>query len=266
MEEFALNNDGDINFDCESIMEIYNECDYYSDDDVDVAVDNINAEWVIADNFEISVEIDPVDRECLRLAKEEVPYVLTKICNRIGEQDGRRRLDNDYTVNDFFSAWFTLELRIKLQLRIRKTVPDITVAEIGQFLQVELLLHFYRISATAFYSETTRHRYQHGQEYMGKIRYYKIIRAICGVGRSSSISNIETSSERWNAPYSINAEMQGIYAAFRNSFAEVAFLPGTTWVGLDDDLLRMRSRKVAESGYNHIHNPCKGMGIVQLTH
>jgi hypothetical protein len=45
--------------------------------------------------------------------------------------------------------------------------------------------------------------------------------------------------------------------------AEVAFIPGTTDIGLDDDLLCLSSRKVALEGYSQIINPNKGLGVIR---
>jgi hypothetical protein len=44
--------------------------------------------------------------------------------------------------------------------------------------------------------------------------------------------------------------------------SELAFIPGTTDIGLDDDLLRLRSRKVVLEGYSQINNPNKGLGVI----
>jgi hypothetical protein len=38
--------------------------------------------------------------------------------------------------------------------------------------------------------------------------------------------------------------------------------PGTTDIGLDDDFLRLRSRKVVFEGYSQIKNPNKGLGVI----
>jgi hypothetical protein len=33
-------------------------------------------------------------------------------------------------------------------------------------------------------------------------------------------------------------------------------------VGLDNDLLRMRSKMVVDHGFSQINNPCKGLGVI----
>jgi hypothetical protein len=37
---------------------------------------------------------------------------------------------------------------------------------------------------------------------------------------------------------------------------------GVTDIGLDDDLLRLRSRQVVLEGYSHPNNPNKGLGVI----
>ena len=48
----------------------------------------------------------------------------------------------------------------------------------------------------------------------------------------------------------------------RTTGSELAFVSGVTKVALDDDLLRMRSKKVLAAGYNHINDPAKGLGVI----
>jgi hypothetical protein len=48
----------------------------------------------------------------------------------------------------------------------------------------------------------------------------------------------------------------------RTTGSELAFIPGVTKVALDDNLLRMRSKKVLAAGYNINNNPTKGLGVI----
>ena len=59
-----------------------------------------------------------------------------------------------------------------------------------------------------------------------------------------------------------NRELATAMALVRRICADLTFVPGTTDIGLDDDLLRLRSRKVVLEGYSHINNPNKGMGVI----
>jgi SAP domain len=66
----------------------------------------------------------------------------------------------------------------------------------------------------------------------------------------------------WKPPMAHNADMATAMAILRRSCAEIAFVPGTTDIGLDDDLLRLRSRRVVLEGYSQINNPNKGLGVI----
>ena len=66
----------------------------------------------------------------------------------------------------------------------------------------------------------------------------------------------------WKPPMSHNTDMTHAMAILRRSCADIAFIPGTTDIGLDDDLLRLRSRRVVLEGYSQINNPNKGLGVI----
>ena len=59
-----------------------------------------------------------------------------------------------------------------------------------------------------------------------------------------------------------NRELATAMALVHRISADLTFIPGTTDIGLDDDLLRFRSRKVVLEGFSHINNPNKGMGVI----
>jgi len=66
----------------------------------------------------------------------------------------------------------------------------------------------------------------------------------------------------WKPPMTHNTDMATAMSIVRRTCAEIAFVPGTTDIGLDDDLLRLRSRRVVLEGYSQINNPNKGLGVV----
>jgi hypothetical protein len=59
-----------------------------------------------------------------------------------------------------------------------------------------------------------------------------------------------------------NRELATAMAILRRTCAKVAFIPGATDIGLDDNLLRLLSRNLVVEGYWHINNPNKGMGAI----
>jgi hypothetical protein len=59
-----------------------------------------------------------------------------------------------------------------------------------------------------------------------------------------------------------NTDMATAMSIVCISCAEIAFACGTIEIGLDDDLLRLRSRRVVLEGYSQINNPNKGLGVI----
>ena len=57
-------------------------------------------------------------------------------------------------------------------------------------------------------------------------------------------------------------EMAAAMDIVRTTGAELAFVSGVSQIALDDDLLRMRSKRVIDHGYSQINNPCKGLGVM----
>ena len=81
--------------------------------------------------------------------------------------------------------------------------------------------------------------------------------AVCGYSpKYSSATGV------WQPPMTHNRDLATAMALVRRICSELAFIPGTTDVGLDDDLLRLRSRKVVLEGYSQINNPNKGLGVI----
>ena len=52
-----------------------------------------------------------------------------------------------------------------------------------------------------------------------------------------------------------NRELATAMELVRRTNAEIAFVAGVTDIGLDDDLLRLRSRQVVLEGYSHNKQP-----------
>lgn len=59
-----------------------------------------------------------------------------------------------------------------------------------------------------------------------------------------------------------NTHMATATMIIRRSCSDIGFISGVTDIGLDDDLLRLCSRKVVLEGYSQINNPNKGLGVI----
>ncbi|KAI2512812.1 hypothetical protein MHU86_1600 [Fragilaria crotonensis] len=92
---------------------------------------------------------------------------------------------------------------------------------------------------------------------MDLIRYREILKALSRSGTSR-----QESASTWTPPMQHDREMAAAMEIVRSTGSELAFVAGVTQVGLDDDLLRMRSKRVINHGFSQINNPCKGLGVI----
>ena len=69
----------------------------------------------------------------------------------------------------------------------------------------------------------------------------------------------------WNlaAPYVTQQGIGNCMAILQRTCAKVAFICGTTDIGLDNEMLCLRSRNVVLEAYLQINNPNKGMGVIR---
>jgi hypothetical protein len=121
-------------------------------------------------------------------------------------------------------------------------------------------MHFDPLNVSNFPSSTTG---------MSSHQYAQILKAlntsnnrppvaVCG----STHRMLDLSVGIWQPPMSHNRELATAMAILRRTCAKVAFIPGATDIGLDDNLLRLLSRNLVVEGYWHINNPNKGMGAI----
>ncbi len=78
---------------------------------------------------------------------------------------------------------------------------------------------------------------------------------LCG----STHRSLDPSVGVWKPPMSHNRELATAMEIVRRTCAELSFILGTTDIGLDNDLLRLRSRNVVLEGNSQINNPNKGL-------
>ena len=104
-------------------------------------------------------------------------------------------------------------------------------------------------------------------------RYLQILKGLNTTNHVPTIMNVCGSTMRrvnttigsggvWTPPMSHNTHMATAMMILRRSCSEIGFISGVTDIGLDDDLLRLRSRKVVLEGYSQINNPNKGLGVI----
>jgi hypothetical protein len=105
------------------------------------------------------------------------------------------------------------------------------------------------------------HRYIQILKALNTSSHDKCMQVVCGLS-GRTVDSCSLSVGVWKPPMSHNTEMAHAMEILRRSCAEIAFIPGTTGIGLDDDLLRLRSRRAVLEGYSQINSPNKGLGVI----
>ncbi len=130
-------------------------------------------------------------------------------------------------------------------------------------------LFVYKVSPAMYFDPLNVSNFPSSTTGMSPHQYAQILKAlntsnnrppvvVCG----STHRRLDLSVGIWQPPMSHNRELATAMAILRRTCAKVAFIPGTTDIGLDDDLLRLRSRNVDVEGNSQINNPNKGMGVI----
>ena len=100
-------------------------------------------------------------------------------------------------------------------------------------------------------------RYSHILKYLSANRNADSFSGVCGFS-----SKYTTTTGVSQPPMTHNRELATAMALVRQICAKMAFIPGTTDICLDDDLLRLRSRQIVLEGFSQINNPNKGLGVI----
>jgi hypothetical protein len=243
----------------ESLAQLY---DVSEDIVLDCEDEGTATGWSIltATDSNIDIDIDGVDLELLQLCRDEVPLLLNSVecrIKRMKELQGNRKLCAA-THEEIFDVWFGTTLMEKVVEYINLTLhPAVTSTEVKKFLSVELMLAFYGVSPERYFDEECAQFFPTAGDGMLHLRYRNILKAL-----STNPSYREDEARTWNEPYHNNKIIGDVLEIMRHRYSEIAFFDRHTRITIDDDLLRMRSRKVTEEGYSQINNPVKGLGVI----
>jgi hypothetical protein len=251
--------------DLESDLDGLNDLDVadnYSDAEEDE--DPLIGSWTACNDYATSIDIDGIDTSLLELARKEVPMVLDKLQAKIfGTQRKHkkpRKCLSQALPTDFLGAWLDSNLLSFLKSFVNKNLDvneHASSSDLHAFLRVELMLSFYGVSSTLFFDLEERAHFPAAGQGMSHARYMTILAAL-----SRSGNHRMKSDSMWIAPKAHDRDMADAMAMVRTNSASLGFIAGVTYVGLDDDLLRMRSKKVTAAGFCQTNNPCKGLGVI----
>ena len=220
-------------------------------DSDDAEEDEPMGDWNVIKDYETSIEIDS------EVARNEVPIVLNRL--RVKLFGGRVRHLHNIAPARFLEAWMDANLLGHVKQFINKNLSGDAVSnsEILAFIRIELMLSFYRVSPSLYFDVDERANFPSAGQGMDLLRYRQILKALSRSGTSRQVSY-----STWTPPMQHDREMAAAMDIVRTTGSELAFVAGVTQIGLDDDILRMRSKRVIDHGFSQINNPCKGLGVI----
>ncbi|GMF33941.1 unnamed protein product [Phytophthora fragariaefolia] len=153
-------------------------------------------------------------------------------------------------------TWFDSGVMAQMQSCINNNLNEassVSTDELLKFLEMELWLCFYNITPDFFYDKRNIVEYPAAARVMGLARYRAILTAL---GKPSGLSDESTST--WTALFSHDRDIDQVAELIRRISSSIGFVDGVTIASLDDDLIRLRSPCVDDTGLAHVRNPKKG--------
>jgi hypothetical protein len=218
--------------------------------------------WVPVTEKPVGISIDGVDQRLLATARVEVPTVLARIKKKLF--GNRRREIRKVHASDFLKAWMDPSFLGILQQYMNSNMPSnssithVSESDISSFIRVELFLSFYKVSADLYFNKEHSSEFPSAAFGISQKKYASMLIALGGTKGAAS----ESSAGIWLPPMTHNSHVASGMEHVRKICSHLAFIPGTSNIGLDDDLLRLRSNRVVAEGYSQINNPNKGLGVI----
>jgi hypothetical protein len=112
--------------------------------------------WEIITDYETTIEIDSIDQYLLDAARTEIPIVLGRLKAKMF--GGRSRNLNTIPASKFLQAWMDANFLGYIKQFVNKnlTGDPVSNSEILAFIQVELMLSFYRVSPSLYFDMDKR--------------------------------------------------------------------------------------------------------------
>ena len=137
------------------------------------------------------------------------------------------------TVSDTIKHWLQVVLK-----------RDIEEKEIMLFIQAELYIHLYYTSPQKYFEERRKKLYPSASLGISESTYKLFMRALS----TSCHMHFYTPEDEWRAIFSVDEDLQKMVSRFGERCIELCFENGLTWVTVDDDQMRLRSRKITQAG------------------
>jgi hypothetical protein len=210
------------------------------DTDDDKSAEETRGEWKLLEDFGTFIEIEPVDKILLELARLEVPAVMDRICSLLPKPQKPSRRNVQRSPEDFFKVWFNKCLLLPITEWLKTYLgEDVSPLEIMQFIQVELILCYFQVSPEKLFNPKSSKNFKGNVKWeMTYKRYCNILSALSGL--KNHTGDINTNPDNWKVVNAPNKQLGKALEFFRTEVAAIAFVALMTWFGLDDDQLRLR--------------------------
>jgi hypothetical protein len=219
--------------------------------------------WVPVTLNPVQISIDGVDQRLLATARVEVPMVLAQIKQKLF-RNWRREIWKVHAGN-FLKEWMDpsflgiLQLYMNSNMLPHSSINHVSECDISSFIQVDLFLSFYKVSADLYFNKEHSSKFPSAAFGMSQKKYALMLIALGG-GTKGTTS--KSSAGIWLPLMTDNSQVASGMEQVWKICSHLAFIPGISNFGLDDDLLRLRSHKVIEDGYSQIKNLNKGLGVI----
>lgn len=236
-----------------------NPYDVFDDDDGDDNDKEYIGKYVVKTSRNIRILFDNADTLLLEKARVEYAAVLRNVqhFHQSINPSNSNKVGN-LTRLQLFSLFFNSEMRGSITKWVDDFSPintlNITMADIMSFIRVDLMVQYYRTSVSHMYDKEQRTFYNF-ERLISEKKYHYIMRCLNN-NRKKNPDNLT-----WTPTVNRSNEIITLFELFGRNCSKIGFIIGTSMIALDDDLWRLRSKKVAGSSGMQINNPKKGMGV-----
>ncbi|OWZ06177.1 LOW QUALITY PROTEIN: hypothetical protein PHMEG_00021605 [Phytophthora megakarya] len=160
------------------------------------------------------------------------------------------------SIADVLNVWMDESVLAAIKQFVNSNLEQsafVSTEEIRAFIEVELWLGFYSTTPGSFYNHANRTLYPSSHNVMSQARFMQILSAL-GKQRQRSSG----STAMWTAPMAHDRDLAYATELLRRLCSEFGSVEGVSISSLDDDMIRLRSTLVDESGLAHVRNPKKG--------
>ena len=247
--------------------------DESSDEDTDNVAQPIHSDGKIGDwdllhnaSEEVRIHIGNVDRHLLNCAYDEIEAIVSQLSHRLSiKQNANGNFNVIPSIEEMVTLWmdsvFIHQLFDYMNTNLGsygRTQMD--MHELSNFIQVEMMLSFYRISPGEYYKQSRINAY--GRGHFGGLTYNRYKELISALEHSKK--DVEYNPRKWKVPYAYNSDLKDLQRTICRICTKFGFagIHSKTILSADDDKLKLRSKKVEDEGLKRTKTKAGAFGPV----